>query len=121
VWVGHGAGSADRTVVDRQDGVNVPPASPKYRLRRVWLDPAEQRGYYLGFANEGLWALCHRAQVPPVFRLSDFTTYEAVNARFASAVADEAHSDSPLVLVQDYHFALAPAMIREHLPHSTIV
>jgi trehalose 6-phosphate synthase len=121
VWVAHGAGSADRLVVDRQDGVNVPPANPKYRLRRVWLDQGEQRGYYFGFANEGLWALCHQAQVPPVFRTADFTTYEAVNARFASAVADEAHSDSPLVLVQDYHFALAPAMIREHLPHSTIV
>ena len=121
VWVAHGAGSADRVVVDRQDGVNVPPVSPKYRLRRVWLDQAEQRGYYLGFANEGLWALCHRARVQPVFRQADFATYEAVNARFASAVADEAHSGSPLVLVQDYHFALAPALIREHLPHSTIV
>jgi trehalose 6-phosphate synthase len=121
VWVAHGAGSADRAAVDRRDGVNVPPASPKYRLRRVWLDESDQRGYYLGFANEGLWALCHRAQVPPVFRSSDFATYEAVNARFARAVAEEAQGDSPLVLVQDYHFALAPAMIREHLPHSTIV
>ena len=121
VWVAHGAGSADRAVVDRRDGLNVPPDHPAYRLRRVWLNEAEQRGYYLGFANEGLWALCHRAHVQPVFRPADFRIYEAVNARFADAVADEADSDSPLVLVQDYHFALAPALIREHLPHSTIV
>lgn len=121
VWVAHGAGHADREVVDRRDGLDVPPADPKYRLRRVWLDEAELRGYYQGFANEGLWAMCHRTNVEPVFRSSDFRTYEAVNDRFAQAVAEEARGDSPLVLVQDYHFALAPAAIRRHLPRSTIV
>jgi trehalose 6-phosphate synthase len=121
VWVAHGAGAADRAVVDRQDGVNVPPRDPAYRLRRVWLNQAEMQGYYLGFANEGLWALCHRARIDPVFRRRDFATYEAVNARFAAAVVNESRSDSPLVLVQDYHFALAPAIIRGQLPDSTIV
>jgi len=120
-WVAHGAGSADRAVVDRRDGVNVPPASSRYRLRRVWLDADEQRRYYFGFANEGLWPLCHRAHVQPIFRSEDFDTYAAVNARFAEAVCDEVVSDRPLVLVQDYHFALAPRLIRERLPLSTIV
>lgn len=36
VWVAHSAGSADRVVVDGRDGLNVPPANPQYRLRRVW-------------------------------------------------------------------------------------
>ena len=67
IWVAHGAGTADRAVVDRRDGLDVPPASPMYRLRRVWLDDDEERGYYYGFANEGLWPLCHRAHVQPVF------------------------------------------------------
>ena len=40
VWVAHGAGTADRAVVDRRDGLDVPPANPQYRLRRVWLDDA---------------------------------------------------------------------------------
>jgi trehalose 6-phosphate synthase len=92
-----------------------------YRLRRVWLEPHEERGYYYGFANEGLWPLCHRAHVQPVFRSDDFQMYRAVNARFADAVREEVDADSPLVLVQDYHFALAPQMIREHVPLSTIV
>ena len=35
---------------------------------------------------------------------------------FADAVVDEARSEDPIVLVQDYHFALAAAMIREALP-----
>jgi trehalose 6-phosphate synthase len=121
VWVAHGAGSADRIVVDGRDGIGVPPANPQYRLRRVWLDAAEERGYYYGFANSGLWPLCHQAGVQPIFRPDDFSTYRAVNARFADAVCQEVASDCPLVLVQDYHFALAPRMIRARLPLATIV
>lgn len=121
VWVAHGAGTADRVVVDGRDGLDVPPANPRYRLRRVWLDADEERGYYYGFANEGLWPMCHRAHVQPIFRSDDFNMYRAVNARFADAVCEEVETNSPLVMVQDYHFALAPHMIRERLPLSTIV
>jgi trehalose 6-phosphate synthase len=121
VWVAHGAGTADKAVVDWRDGLEVPPADPLYRLRRVWLNEDEERGYYFGFANEGLWPLCHRVHVQPVFRSGDFQMYAEVNARFAEAVCEEVESDSPLVFVQDYHFALAPRYIRECLPQSTIV
>jgi trehalose 6-phosphate synthase len=121
VWVAHGSGTADAEVVDRWGGLDVPPDNPRYRLRRVWLSPQEQRGYYSGFANEGLWPLCHRAHVRPVLRSGDYEMYRTVNARFADAVGEEADSDTPLVLVQDYHFALAPALIRERLPESRVV
>jgi trehalose 6-phosphate synthase len=121
VWVAHGAGTADTVLVDGRDGLDVPPANPLYRLRRVWLDAAEVRGYYDGFANEGLWPLCHRAFVQPVFRSDDFNMYQAVNARFAAATCEEVESNWPLVMVHDYHFALAPRIIRERLPLSTIV
>jgi trehalose 6-phosphate synthase len=121
VWVAHGAGTADSAVVDWRDGLDVPPANPLYRLRRVWLDAREDRGYYYGFSNEGLWPLCHRAHVQPIFRSEDFEAYRIVNERFAEAVREEVESDSPLILVQDYHFALAPRIIRERLPRSTIV
>jgi trehalose 6-phosphate synthase len=121
VWVARGAGTADRAVVDRRDGLDVPPGTPFYRLRRVWLEPHEERGYYYGFANEGLWPLCHRAHVQPVFRFDDFQMYRLVNARFADAVSQEVQTDSPPVLVQAYHFALAPHIIRKRLPLSTIV
>jgi trehalose 6-phosphate synthase len=121
VWIGHGAGTADRAVVDAHDGIDVPPDAPRYRLRRVWLDPAEERGYYYGFANEGLWPLCHRAHVQPIFRSADYEAYRTVNARFAQAVREEVDGSSPVVLVQDYHFGLAPRYIRERLPHATIV
>jgi trehalose 6-phosphate synthase len=75
VWVAHGSGTADRLVVDRKNGIAVPPTNPQYRLRRVWLDDRERRGYYYGFANEALWPLCHGVYVRPVFRADDFTSY----------------------------------------------
>lgn len=121
IWVAHGSGPGDRLTVDSRDGVDIPPGAPSYRLRRVWLTDADLQGYYDGFANEGLWPLCHRAHVRPIFRPDDFNMYWSINSRFVDALCDETHSQSPIVLVQDYHFALAPHMIRECLPFSTIV
>jgi trehalose-6-phosphate synthase len=120
-WIAHGSGSADRETVDRNDRVPVPPSHPSYTLRRVWLTKEEEQGYYYGFANEGLWPLCHIAHVRPVFRSTDWERYVEVNQRFADAVIKEAHTDDPVVLVQDYHFALLPRMVREVLPKATII
>ena len=120
-WIAHGSGSADAQVVDKHDHVAVPPGKPTYAIRRVWLSKEEEAGYYNGFANEGLWPLCHIAHVRPVFRSADWNYYTEVNRRFAQAVFDEAKTDDPIVLVQDYHFALLPRLIREKLPEATIV
>jgi len=120
-WIAHGGGSADRLTVDRHDRVAVPPGVGDYLLRRVWLSEEEEQGYYYGFANEGMWPLCHVAHVRPVFRESDWEQYRAVNQRFADAVVAEARSDDPVVMVQDYHFALVPAMVRARLPRATIL
>jgi trehalose 6-phosphate synthase len=120
-WIAHGSGTADRSIVDSHDHIEVPPGNPAYTLRRVWLTDKEERGYYYGFANEGLWPLCHIAHVRPVFRTDDFEQYARVNERFAEAVCSEAKTDDPIVLVQDYHFALLPRYINERLPKATII
>ncbi|TPI40298.1 trehalose-6-phosphate synthase [Mesorhizobium sp. B3-1-9] len=120
-WIAYGGGSADRTVVDRNDRMQVPPGNPSYTLRRVWLSDDEYQGYYLGFANEGLWPLCHIAFTRPIFRESDWEAYEAVNRKFAETVVAEARNERPIVLVQDYHFALLPRMIRERLPEAIVI
>ncbi len=120
-WIAHGSGNADRDVVDRKDRVAVPPGAPAYSLRRVWLTEEEEEGYYYGFANEGLWPLCHISFVRPAFRESDWSYYVAANRKFADAVVEEAKTDAPIVLVQDYHFALLPRMVRERLPNAIIV
>jgi trehalose 6-phosphate synthase len=120
-WVAHGSGSGDRQAVDGDDRVAVPPDDPRYTLKRVWLTEEEEQGFYYGFANEGLWPLCHVAHVRPVFRESDWQAYRLVNERFADAIVREARDEDPVVMVQDYHFALLPALLRERLPRATIL
>ncbi len=121
VWVAHGSGDADREVVDRFDRLRVPPDDPAYVLRRVWLTKAQEEGYYYGFSNEGIWPLCHLAYVRPAFRATDWLTYVEVNAKFADVVRAESTSDSPVILIQDFHFALLPRIIRAKIPKATIV
>ena len=121
IWIAHGSGNADREVVDVRSHVRVPPDHPEYEIRRVWMSQEEEAGYYYGFANEGLWPLCHLAHVRPVFRSSDWQYYKEINERFALAIIEEAKTDNPVVLVQDYHLALVPKMVRDHLPNATII
>ena len=111
VWIAHGAGPADRLVVDAADKVQVPPESPTYALRRLWIEEPTFSAYYGGFANEGLWPLCHVVDVRPKFRSEDWTAYQDVNARFAAAIHAELGSSDAPVFIQDYHLALvAPAL-----------
>jgi trehalose 6-phosphate synthase len=120
-WIAHGSGDADRETVDQHDRISVPPDDPKYTLRRVWLDAREEEGYYYGFANEGLWPLCHIAHTRPLFRASDWEQYQAVNRKFANALVEEmAETEHPVVLVQDYHFALLPRMVKEMRPDARV-
>jgi trehalose 6-phosphate synthase len=121
VWIAHGSGTADREVVDARGHVRVPPDNPEYEIRRIWMSSEEEDGYYYGFANEGLWPLCHLAHVRPVFRSSDWEQYKKMNERFAMAIIEEAKTDNPVVLVQDYHLALVPKIVCDHLPHATII
>ncbi|MCA1825483.1 MAG: trehalose-6-phosphate synthase [Myxococcales bacterium] len=121
VWIAHGSGSADRESSDRHGRVRVPPGEESYTVRRIWLSREEEQGYYYGFANEGLWPLCHIAHARPSFREADYEHYRRVNQRFAETVCEEVDREDPIILVQDYHFALAPRLIRERLPRATIL
>ncbi len=120
-WIAQGTGDADRETVDEHDRLRVPPDHPHYTLRRVWLTEEEEEGFYFGFANEGLWPLCHIAHTRPTFRPQDWECYRTVNRRFADAFLEEAANEpNPVVLVQDYHFALAPRMIKEARPDARV-
>ncbi|MDE2490506.1 MAG: trehalose-6-phosphate synthase, partial [Elusimicrobia bacterium] len=120
-WVAHGAGDADREVVDARDRVMVPPEQPLYAIKRVWLSKEEEDGYYFGFSNEGLWPLCHIAHARPSFRAEDWRQYQAVNRKFADALLSEIEGvEEPAILIQDYHFALLPRLIKEARPDARV-
>jgi trehalose 6-phosphate synthase len=112
-WIAHGAGNADRETVDAQNRIAVPPGDPSYTLRRVWLTREQEERYYYGFANQGLWPLCHITFTRPIFRMPDWECYQDVNRLFAQAVLEEAGSTPAIVFIQDYHFCLLPRMIKE--------
>ncbi len=120
-WIAHGDGDRDRETSNARGRLRVPPEDPQYTLRRVWLGAEEEKGHYAGFSNEGLWPLCHIAHTRPVFRAADWAFYLQVNQKFADAVLEEIEGqDEPCVLVQDYHFALLPKMIKERRPDARV-
>jgi alpha,alpha-trehalose-phosphate synthase [UDP-forming] len=120
-WIAHGNGDADLETVDEHDRLRVPPEDPHYSLRRVWLSKEEEEGYYYGFANEGIWPLCHIAHTRPIFRAEDWKYYQEVNRKFADALLEEMRDvEKPIVLVQDYHFALLPRLIKEKRPEAKV-
>ncbi|MBI4424185.1 MAG: trehalose-6-phosphate synthase [Elusimicrobia bacterium] len=121
LWLAHGAGDADRETSDAQGKLRVPPGEPQYTLKRVWLTPEEERGYYYGFSNEGLWPLCHIAHTRPFFSASDWEQYRNVNRQFADALIEELPEGSDaFVLVQDYHYALLPRFVKEARPRARV-
>ncbi|MBI1823836.1 MAG: trehalose-6-phosphate synthase [Nitrospirae bacterium] len=120
-WIAHGSGEADTETVDETGKMRVPPEEPQYILKRVWLTKEEENGYYYGFANEGLWPLCHIAHTRPTFRSEDWNYYQQVNEKFALAALEEMKGTvEPCVLIQDYHFALLARLIKEKRPDARV-
>ncbi len=121
LWIASGSGDADKETVDENDKVLVPPYEGKYTLRRVWLTKEQEDHYYYGFSNEGLWPLCHIAHTRPVFRKEDWDKYVEVNELYARAVLEEIRDEEePFILVQDYHFALLPRLIKQERPDAKV-
>jgi len=120
-WIAHGSGNDDVSFVDEHDRLRVPPGENRYSLRRVWLSAEEEKGYYEGFSNEGLWPLCHIAHTRPIFRMSDWSQYQSVNQKFADVALQEmSNTEHPVIFVQDYHFALLPRMIKNARPDARV-
>lgn len=120
IWIAHGGGDADRETADSKGRIPVPPENPMYTLRRVWLTKEQERGYYYGLANQGLWPLCHVVFRRPVFRPRDWVHYRRVNHVFAEAVLEETGDGPAFVFIQDYHFALLPRILKNRNPNLVV-
>ena len=121
LWIASGTGDADKETVNKHGKVDVPPEEPRYTLRRLWLTKEEEQHFYYGFSNEGLWPLCHIAHTRPIFRNDDWKYYKKVNEDFAKAVLEETkNEEDPFILIQDFHFALLPELIKKEKPKAKV-
>jgi trehalose 6-phosphate synthase len=121
LWIATGSGDADWETVDKYNKILVPPKEEKYVLKRISLSKKEEEHFYYGFSNEGLWPLCHLAHTRPIFRKEDWNYYQRVNQKFALAVLEEVkYIKEPYILVQDYHFALLPELIKKERPDAVV-
>ena len=121
-WIAHGSGSADRETVDAHDRVaRAARKNRAYTLRRVWLTRGGAGGYYYGFANEGFG----RSAISPSCGRSSATRTGAITTRSTSASPTRSSRrptrDDPIVLVQDYHFALLPQHDPRAAAEATII
>jgi trehalose-6-phosphate synthase len=119
-WVAWGSGDADREVPNQGDGLLVPPDSPAYRLRRVWLEPAVVRNGGQGYANQVLWPLCHVTLDRVSYRKAFWAGYQALNRSFADTVLDELEKRPASVWIHDYQLGILPALIKKVSPDTTI-
>lgn len=120
VWIAHGSGDADRETADDSGKLRVPPQDPHYTLKRVWLSEKESKGHY-SFSVEALYPLFLMTYTRPIFKKEDWLVYEQVNRKYADTVCEEIkNAEQPIVLIQDYHFALLPKMIKESRPDAQV-
>ncbi|MFI1765502.1 trehalose-6-phosphate synthase [Streptomyces sp. NPDC020800] len=122
VWVCAALGDGDRAAVHRADGALLPAEETGgQRVRMLDIDAAVFADAYNGIANSVLWFVHHmlyQTPLEPVFDAEfrrQWASYEAYNRAFAEALAEEA-ADGAAVLIQDYHLALAPRMLRRLRP-----
>ena len=120
VWIAHGGGDADRETADENGKLKVPPNDPRYTLKRIWLLEKEFGGHYR-FSVEAMYPLCLMTYTRPIFRKADWLMYKYVNKKFAQALLAELRGvEQPIVLIQDYHFALLPEMIKASRPDAQV-
>jgi len=127
-WIAAAMSATDREMAARNPHGRIPVEDAPYSLRYLTLSPEDFDGYYnyvsngiLWFAHHYLWDNVHS----PVWDASTetaWTRYRRVNEAFAEALADEASRlPHPVAfLVQDYHLALVPGMLRELVPGASI-
>ncbi|KAH9915312.1 glycosyltransferase family 20-domain-containing protein [Fomitopsis serialis] len=90
----------------------------------VWIPDTEFVGCYDEFCHQVLWPCLHYAipdapKTKSFYESASFKQYEAVNRRFADAIAS-VYQDGDIIWVNDYHLMLLPAMLRQRLPNAPI-
>jgi len=85
----------------------------------IGLTSREIEVFYEEISNAVLWAICHDRIDRLPLRVTGWDVYDAVNARFADAVAEH-WRPGDLVWVHDYQLLRVPALLRQRLPEARI-
>jgi len=130
LWVAAAISEADRELARGPGGGRMQMASPSgtYEVRLLDVPPERYDGYYNRISNGILWFAHHylwdTVRQPIFDEAADaaWNDYVAVNRQFAEALAEEAErlGDPCVFLVQDYHLALVPRLLRELRPDAHI-
>ena len=91
----------------------------RLRTKPLELDPREVHVFYERISNGVLWPTFHDRIDRLPLRVEGWNVYDAVNARFADAVA-ESYQPGDIVWVHDYQLLRLPALLRERLPEARI-
>lgn len=117
VWVGWPGIDADG--LSDEEKSEITEELQKQGCYPVFLTAQQVELYYEGYANDTLWPLFHYFQSVASYRDEYWQAYEEVNQMFAVAAAEVSTPDAK-IWIQDYHFMLLPALIREQLEMATI-
>jgi trehalose 6-phosphate synthase len=118
VWLSSPLTPVDRLIAEKDAGVSSPACGSHF----VSTDPAAYDLFYKRFSNEILWFLQHGLPLPEKIDAAAVMKawqdgYEPVNQAFADAVADEIDGGKvEAVMFHDYHFYLAPGLVRAARP-----
>ncbi|MFJ9347164.1 trehalose-6-phosphate synthase [Streptomyces sp. NPDC101237] len=122
VWVCAALSDGDREAVRRAEGGRLPAGDTGgQQVRMLDIAPDVFSDAYNGVANSVLWFVHHmlyQTPLEPVFDAEfrhQWASYQAYNQAFAEALAQEA-GQGAVVVIQDYHLALAPRMLRRLRP-----
>jgi trehalose 6-phosphate synthase len=123
LWVCAAMSDADRAAA--RQGIRGDGGPGDAPVRMLDIPPDEFDAAYNRIANSVLWFVHHLLFDTPneprfgtEFR-RDWKSYTAYNEAFADALADEAGKGTR-VLVQDYHLALVPRLLKERCPDARI-
>jgi trehalose 6-phosphate synthase len=126
LWIASAMTEADSEAAGTEP-VEIIDGSPT-RVRYLSFPPETYDAYYNGISNRVLWFVHHYLwDIPTSPRFDhqirkDWAAYRRVNRAFAAALVDEAASSRgrAVHLVQDYHLALVPQLVRAAHPDARI-
>jgi len=123
LWLCAALSDADREAARRGEQARGAPGEAPVRMLDIPLDTFDAA--YNGIANSVLWFVHHLLFDTPnqprfgaEFR-REWAAYVAYNQAFADALAEESVTGTR-VLIQDYHLALAPRLLRDRQPGARI-